>query len=132
MTSMGSPSVKSWAPTAITFSPGCTPTTAIEPSWVAPNCTSYRLAVHLPARCCATITANRLGCEGYGTMALRGTEGTGGCGMPLRLMEAIIPGFNEPERFDTVTSTVKTRFRSSALGEILVTRPGYPLESSCK
>jgi len=43
------------------------------------------------------ITANRPGFERYGTMALRGTEGTGGCGTPLRLMDAIIPGFNEPE-----------------------------------
>jgi len=34
-----------------------------------------------------------------------------------------MPGFNEPLWFDTVTSTVKTRFRSSAFGEILVTRP---------
>src|SRR6266550_6936121 len=123
MTLMGSPSVKSWAPTATTFSPGLTPTTPIELSCVAPNCTSRRLAVHSPERCCTTITANRLGCAGYGTMALRGTDGTGGCGMPLRVMDAIIPGFNEPEWFDTVTSTVKTRFRSSALGEILVTRP---------
>src|SRR6266478_253627 len=123
MTSMGSPSVRSWAPTAITFSPGCTPTTATELSWVTPNCTSRRLAVHLPACSCPTITANRPGFEGYGTMALSGTDGTGGCGTPLRLMDAIIPGFNEPEWFDTVTSTLKTRFRSSALGEILVTRP---------
>jgi len=43
--------------------------------------------------------------------------------MPLRLMDAIIPGLNKPLWFDTVTSTVKTRFRSSAFGEILVTRP---------
>src|SRR6266436_664723 len=120
MTSMGSPSAKSWAPTAITFSPGWTPTTAIELSWVAPNCTSRRLAVHLPACSCATITANRPGFEGYGTMALRGTQGTGGSEMPLRLMDAIIPGFNKPLWFDTVTSTLKTRFRSSAFGEILV------------
>jgi len=41
--------------------PSCTPTTAIELSWVSPNCTSRRLAVHLPARSCATITANRPG-----------------------------------------------------------------------
>jgi len=61
---MGSPSVRSWAPTAITFSPGCTPTTATELSWVTPNCTSRRLAVHLPARSCATITDNRPGFEG--------------------------------------------------------------------
>src|SRR5260370_26939778 len=120
---MGYPSDKSWTQTAITFCPGCAPVTAIELSWVAPNCTSRRLAVYLPARSCATITANRRGLEGYGTMALRGTKGTGGCGMPLRLMDAIIPGFNKPLWFDTVTSIVKTRFRSSAFGEMLVTRP---------
>src|SRR5467141_4688315 len=123
MTSMRSPSVESWAPTAITFSPGCTPTTAIELSWVAPNCTSRRLAVHLPARSCATITANRPGFDGYGTMALSGTEGADERELSPRLSEAIMPGFNEPLWFDTVTSTVETRFRSSAFGEILVTRP---------
>src|SRR5947209_15978518 len=89
MTSMGSPSFKSWAPTAITFSPGCTPTTAIELSKVAPNCTSRRLAVHLPARSCATITANRPGFDGYGTMALSGTEGADERELSPRLSEAI-------------------------------------------
>src|SRR6202171_3606572 len=107
---MGSPSVKSWAPTAITFSPGCTPTTAIEPSWVAPNCTSRSLAVHLPARSCATITATRRGSEGYGTMALSGTEGADETELSPRLSEEIMTGFNEPLWIDTVTSTVKTRF----------------------
>jgi len=42
----------------------CTPTTAIELSWVAPNCTSRSLAVHLPARSCATINRKPAGLRG--------------------------------------------------------------------
>src|SRR5882724_3420843 len=93
MTSIGSPSFKSCAPTATTFSPSCTPSTAIELSLVAPNCTSRRLAVHLPARSCATMTAKQPGFDGHGTMALSDTEANDGREVSPRVREAIMPGF---------------------------------------
>src|SRR5207302_6071518 len=78
---------------------------------------------HLPPCCCATITANRPGPEGYATTELSGTEGTAVPELSPRLREAIMPGFRRPARLDTVSSIAKTRVRSSAFGEILVTRP---------
>src|SRR5258706_13554841 len=132
MTSTGSPSFRSCAPTAITFSPTCTPSTAIELSLVAPNCTSRRLAVHLPPRSCATITAKQPGFEGHGTMALSGTAAADVREILPKLSEAIMPGFKRAPRLATVTSIVKTRFRESALGEMLVTRPTNGVTSSCR
>src|SRR6202023_264680 len=125
ITERESPSFRSCAPIAATFSPARTPATETELPWVAPTVTRRTCALHWPACCSATTTANCPDSPGYGTMALNGTDGCGASRFPPSSIEAIIPGLRMFLWFGTVTSIANTRLRTSALGEILVTRPEY-------
>src|SRR5882762_3509562 len=57
-------------------------------------------------------------------MALKGTEGSD-APRPPSSIDAIIPGRSAFWRLATVTSTVNTRLRASAPGEMLVTLPEH-------
>ena len=116
---------------ATTFSPVRTPVTETELPWVAPTVTRRTCAFHWPDCCSPTTTANCPDSPGYGTMALKGTEGWDVSRLPPSSTEAIIPGFSVFRWLASVTSTVNTRLRASALGEMLVTRPEYRAPSFC-
>src|SRR5260370_42362735 len=110
---------RSCARMATTFSPVRTPATETELRGVAPTLTGRTCACHWPDCCSATTTANCPDPPGYGTMALKGTEGWDVSCLPPSSTEAIIPGFSVFRRFGSVTSLVDTRLRATSLGVML-------------
>jgi len=70
--------------------PGLYPPTATEPLMGHANCTSRDL-LSICRHVLAPHHRKPAGFRGVWNDGAEGTEGTGGCGMPLRLMDAIIP-----------------------------------------